>query len=94
VISSSIAGIPELVETGVNGWLVVPGSVDSLVAAMDAALKCSAEQLTRLGQEGAERVARYHDARQEAHTLAQLFTTKGLGLDLELELKTPDLEVV
>ncbi|MFX6230642.1 glycosyltransferase, partial [Acinetobacter baumannii] len=31
VISTRIAGIPELVEDGVNGWVVAPGSVDALV---------------------------------------------------------------
>jgi colanic acid/amylovoran biosynthesis glycosyltransferase len=74
VVSSSVAGIPELVETGINGWLVVPGSIDSLVTAMAAALACSPDQLSEMGRQGAKRVAQYHDARQEAKTLAQLLT--------------------
>ena len=34
VISTYIAGIPELVEPGVNGWLVPAGAVEPLVDAM------------------------------------------------------------
>jgi colanic acid/amylovoran biosynthesis glycosyltransferase len=34
VISTYVAGIPELVESGVNGWLVVAGSVKDLAGAM------------------------------------------------------------
>ena len=34
VISTYVAGIPELVEPGVCGWLVPPGSAESLAAAM------------------------------------------------------------
>lgn len=37
VISTYIAGIPELVENGVSGWLVPAGSVDALEAAMTLA---------------------------------------------------------
>ncbi|HSM81222.1 MAG TPA: glycosyltransferase [Nodosilinea sp.] len=80
VISTAIAGIPELVETGVNGWLVVPGSVDSLVTAMEAALHSAPAQLSEMGRRGAERVARDHDARREAQTLARLFTGKTVDL--------------
>lgn len=93
VISSSIAGIPELIETGVNGWLVVPGSVDSLVKAMAAALDCSPDQLSEMGHQGAKRVAHYHDARQEAKTLAQLLTghhvSDRVALDLDLNHSQP-----
>ena len=38
VISTYIAGIPELVEPGVNGWLVPAGAVEPLVDAMAEAL--------------------------------------------------------
>ena len=39
VISTFIAGHPELVEPGVNGWLVPAGAVEPLVDAMAAALR-------------------------------------------------------
>lgn len=74
VITSSIAGIPELVETGVNGWLVTPGSVESLVDALDSALKCPLHNLETMGQAGAARVAQLHNADLEAQALAEIFS--------------------
>ena len=73
VISTYVAGIPELVEPGVSGWLVPPGSVVALVAAMQEALECPSKQLEQMGRAGAERVARQHDAVVEASKLATLF---------------------
>lgn len=73
VITSTIAGIPELVQTGVNGWLVVPGSLESLVEAMAAALTAPAAVLEAMGQAGIKKVAQQHNIDQEALRLAQLF---------------------
>ena len=73
VISTQIAGIPELVESNVTGWLVPPGSVEPLVDAMRAALTLPVDQLEKMGQAGAERGARNHDASAEAAKLAALF---------------------
>ncbi|MBD2231250.1 glycosyltransferase family 4 protein [Phormidium tenue] len=77
VITTTIAGIPELVETGVNGWLVVPGSVESLVEAMGAALTTTAPSLEAMGQAGLKKVAQQHSADREAHSLARLFAASG-----------------
>ncbi|WOD39052.1 glycosyltransferase [Nodosilinea sp. E11] len=79
VITTSIAGIPELVETGVNGWLVVPGSVESLVEAMGAALNTSPAELEQMGQAGIKKVAQQHNIDQEAAHLARLFVKSGLS---------------
>src|SRR3712207_6078660 len=73
VISTYVAGIPELVEPGVCGWLVPPGSVESLTQAMRAALETPVEKLEQMGREGALRVAEQHDAAIEASKLAALF---------------------
>jgi glycosyltransferase involved in cell wall biosynthesis len=73
VIASSIAGIPELVEAGVSGWLIPAGSVDALVASMRSALQATPEQLDAMGRAGAARVASDHDARKEARKLLALF---------------------
>ena len=73
VISTYIAGIPELVETGVNGWLVPPGSVDALADAMRLALNSSVQELAEMGNIGVERVAKFHSSDVEAYTLANLF---------------------
>jgi len=73
VISSYVAGIPELVEPDVCGWLVPPGSVEALTAAMRAALQLPVEKLEQMGRAGAERVAQQHNAAIEAGKLAALF---------------------
>src|SRR5262249_29242763 len=74
VVSTFVAGIPELVESGVNGWLVPSGSVQDLSAALREALTAPASRLTEMGRAGAARVAVMHDANQEAARLAGLFT--------------------
>jgi glycosyltransferase involved in cell wall biosynthesis len=73
VISTYVAGIPELVEPGTCGWLVPPGSVESLTEAMRAALQLPVEKLEQMGKVGAKRVAEQHDAVIEASKLATLF---------------------
>jgi glycosyltransferase involved in cell wall biosynthesis len=73
VISTYIAGIPELVEPGVNGWLVPAGSVEALASAMREVLEAPVERLEAMGRRGAIRVARDHDAAREAGKLAELF---------------------
>jgi glycosyltransferase involved in cell wall biosynthesis len=73
VISTYVAGIPELVIPGINGWLVPASSVADLAAAMRAALEASTEQLERMGRAGADRVQREHNALNEAGMLVDLF---------------------
>ena len=72
VISTYVAGIPELVAHGVCGWLVPPGSVAALADAMREALDAPAELLERMGRAGAERAARRHDGAIEAEKLSTL----------------------
>jgi colanic acid/amylovoran biosynthesis glycosyltransferase len=72
VISTYIAGIPELVTTGVCGWLVPSGSVDALADAMASALSAHPDDLQRMGLAGAARVAVRHDAKLESGRLAAL----------------------
>jgi glycosyltransferase involved in cell wall biosynthesis len=73
VISTFVAGIPELVEPGSCGWLVPAGSVEPLVEAMRAALRSTPDELNSMGEAGARKVAQQHDADHEAARLAQLF---------------------
>lgn len=75
VIVTAIAGNPELVESGVSGWLVPAGSVEALVGAMRDALRASPEQLEEMGRAGAALVARQHDVSLEARKLAALFAS-------------------
>lgn len=73
--STFVAGIPELVEPGVSGWLFPAGSVDCLVDAMRAALGAAPEKLTAMGGAGRARVAAQHDIRRNAELLGRLMTT-------------------
>lgn len=73
VISTYIAGIPELVVPRENGWLVPAGALDELVEAMREALTATPEHLQAMGRRGAQKVATQHDALAEARKLAQLF---------------------
>ena len=88
VISTYIAGTPELVEPGASGWLVPAGSVEALVDAMREALAAPVEELERMGRDGARRVAEHHDASIEARKLAALFATSSAS---ETIATPPDL---
>jgi len=68
-----VAGIPELVRDGVNGWLVPAGSVEAAARAMEAALAVSPAKLAEMGQAGALAVAERHDVRKEAAKLLDIF---------------------
>jgi colanic acid/amylovoran biosynthesis glycosyltransferase len=70
VLSTYIAGMPELVQPGRTGWLVPAGDVDALVEAMKTCLATPAEVLTQMGQAARERAAARHDVRTEARKLA------------------------
>jgi glycosyltransferase involved in cell wall biosynthesis len=72
-IGTYVAGIPELVEPGVCGWLVPAGSLEPLTAAMRSVLTSPVENLETMGKIGAERVASQHNALTEAKKLAALF---------------------
>jgi glycosyltransferase involved in cell wall biosynthesis len=73
VVTTAIAGIPELVQDGVNGWVVPPSSLDALVDAMREVLTTPVEELDRMGKAGATLVAEQHDAITEAAKLDALF---------------------
>jgi len=74
VISTYIAGIPELVAPGLCGWLVPAGSVDALCEAIRAALHTPTERLEAMGKMGALRVRQQHSALGEAEKLCDLFS--------------------
>ncbi|NDJ25727.1 glycosyltransferase [Nostoc sp. B(2019)] len=73
VVSTYIAGIPELVKPGVNGWLVPSGSVESLAAAIREVLQLPTEKLEQMGKAGFAAVKKQHNIAQEASQLANLF---------------------
>ena len=78
VISTYVAGIPELVNEK-NGWLIPAGDVGELARAMREALGADDLKLEEMGRQGRRIVAEKHDAMQEARRLANLFLEYGGG---------------
>jgi glycosyltransferase involved in cell wall biosynthesis len=73
VISTCIAGIPELVNTGAHGWLVTAGDVDGMASAMKQCLNTAPAELGKMGKAAKEQVIRHHDVDHEAGKLIELF---------------------
>jgi colanic acid/amylovoran biosynthesis glycosyltransferase len=73
VITTRIAGIPELVSDGVHGWLVTAGDVTSLVAAIERFAVTPAEELGAMGRACRERSLDRHDVDRCAAQLAEMF---------------------
>jgi glycosyltransferase involved in cell wall biosynthesis len=73
VISTSIAGIPELLRDGREGWLVPAGDCGALVQAWTELLRADAPRLEAMGSSARERVTRRHSAAGGARKLMQLF---------------------
>jgi glycosyltransferase involved in cell wall biosynthesis len=73
VISTYVAGIPELIQHGKNGWLVPPGDVTSLKTAIRSLLDSSASDMETMGQQGYDAVTSLHDINNETRILADLF---------------------
>jgi glycosyltransferase involved in cell wall biosynthesis len=76
VLSTYVAGIPELVEPEINGWLVPASSVEALVKAMQTILQLPIAQLEQMGKAGITSVARQHDVTVEAGKLVRLFLSE------------------
>ena len=77
VVSTYIAGTPELVRPRENGWLVPAGSSQALAEALKEVLQTSTEVLTDMGARGKKTVQEQHRADFEAAKLAQLFINVG-----------------
>lgn len=69
VISTFIAGIPELVEPGVNGWLVPAGDTKSLAEVMAEAIDASDETIIAMSAHGKNKTAERHNIDAEAAKL-------------------------
>ena len=73
VLSTYVAGIPELVRPGETGWLFPAGSIELLADAMRDCLARSAAELQAMGDAAYERVLARHSVDVEAAKLATLF---------------------
>ncbi len=72
VVASRIAGIPELVQDGVNGLLVAPARNDQLAHAIER-LVCDPHLRQCLGHAARQAVLDRHDIRISADRMARLF---------------------
>ncbi len=73
VISTHVAGIPELVVPGHSGWLVAPGDTAALARALAEALFAPPAKLRAMAEAGRRHVKRHHRCSREAEKLARLF---------------------
>lgn len=73
VISTYVAGIPELVTHGKHGWLVPAGDIDALVDTLRRCLATPVGDITLMGEAARQRVRERHAVDQAAEQLARLF---------------------
>ena len=77
VVSTFVAGIPELVEPGRSGWLVPAGDRESLVAALREVLETPSARLDEMGAAGRERVLAQHSTAREVDVLLHRLRDRG-----------------
>jgi glycosyltransferase involved in cell wall biosynthesis len=73
VITTYVAGIPELVTDQTCGWIVPAGSVDQLARAIRQCLSAPDALIQTMGAVGRKRVLEQHDIAKECRKLADLF---------------------
>jgi colanic acid/amylovoran biosynthesis glycosyltransferase len=73
VLTTWIAGIPELIRDGVHGWLLPPSDVGALVAGMERCLQMTIDELEQIGANAHSLVLQMHDIDREAEKLGALF---------------------
>ena len=71
VLTTRIAGVPELVEDGISGRLVPPGDTAAFTAALDAMLS-DPDRRTTYGTAGRAKVMAEYDAHTEARWLSNV----------------------
>jgi colanic acid/amylovoran biosynthesis glycosyltransferase len=88
VISTFVAGIPELVTEGEQGWLVPAGDIGALVEAIQSCLETRPEILENMGRSAFNKVSKSHDVDKEAAKLAGLFDATRAASDSNSSLTT------
>jgi glycosyltransferase involved in cell wall biosynthesis len=78
VITTTIAGIPELVDAGC-GWIFAPGDEDAIARALRDVMRMSAQDRAALGAEGRRRVEERHDLHKQAQILLAMFRETAAG---------------
>ena len=73
VLTTYIAGIPELVRAGEDGWLFPAGDMMALVSALEELLASPIDVLEKMAGKAHQRVLERHSVDIEARKLAELF---------------------
>ncbi|MFV2051366.1 glycosyltransferase [Aliiroseovarius sp. YM-037] len=73
VISTYVAGIPELVQPGKTGWLVPAGDSDELANAMEASITTPHATLIKMGRAGRKLAQERHNIETEVARLSTNF---------------------
>jgi colanic acid/amylovoran biosynthesis glycosyltransferase len=73
VLTTCIAGIPELVLHQQTGWLFAAGDVDALADALEACLNTPADALALMGERARRRVLERHTITTEVSRLTACF---------------------
>lgn len=73
VISTYVAGIPELVRHGQDGWLFPAGDVQALAQVMAQCVQAPSGHLQTMGEAARQRVLQRHDVDVEVGKLLNLF---------------------
>ena len=81
VLTTRIAGVPELVEHGVSGWLVPPGDMQALAEGL-AMLVNDVDRRKRLGEAGRAKIASEFNVETEVKKLAEILRQEVVGEDL------------
>ncbi|WP_319825114.1 glycosyltransferase family 4 protein [Thalassovita sp.] len=71
VVTTRIAGVPELVQEGISGHLVPPGDVEALQAALTSVMS-DTHRAAQMGQAGRSRIIEQFDIEKEAGWLGTL----------------------
>lgn len=79
VLTTYVAGIPELVRPGKDGWLFPAGSIEALTEAIEDFLSKPADELKKMGDSAYQRVIERHSIDTESAKLAMLFRTSSEG---------------
>lgn len=85
VITTYVAGIPELVTDQACGWLVPAGNIDQLAGAIRQCLDTPDTVVKAMGATGRKRVLEQHDIVQECRRLAALFRAEGLEMPTPID---------
>ncbi len=73
VLTTWVAGIPELVRPGEEGLLFRPGSIDAIADAMRTCLDMPSDRLAAMGRSGRRRVFERHSASVGGQRMVRIF---------------------